>query len=493
MVKEDIGPGYAPAEITFSGFTTTNLHHSADAAKAFQDTIERVGQLHPNEVLNALIATDAYMKINDMHLEQDRVPDRREVSRWRIAHQVARDNLNAIGEFVHHFDYWHTHEHELQDELTTYNPETAGAEMADSYEPEGDLVEELTDKTIRLGDKIKVARVIADMLGVDNAESMSPEVAVAAGLRKIRNKRMVPEFVSTIQKMVQLARDVGVKVDDSLIPKAVAEATYVDGRIKDVDELQTDDENVLDILDTPVKVGHTLHKDNDHVRRMKVKYKTESVREQVVDVDTKVQKDRTEKATKKAMLVLRHARERQSLASRHHGQMSSLTKEDVDQVDFTDSELELMAKDVNDINDIIDVYDDGEVGLVDVDTGEIDREQDVDESVLVEVLSRIERMRAKIRFARTSAKRQRRLQIALHRRSDSKTIARRARRLAIKMLKERLAKKPLSKMTVAEKERVEKMISQRKALIDRLAMRLAPRIRKIENERMSHPKATKDN
>jgi hypothetical protein len=139
MLREDIQPGYAPKEIKFLGYTTKNLHHSADATKAFQDTINRAqkGEIHnTKDILNALKATDAYMKINDMHLEQGKEPDENEVKQWIAAHRAARDLLNNIGEFSHHFDYWHIHEHELQDMLAKYNPETAGADMAEAKLPE---------------------------------------------------------------------------------------------------------------------------------------------------------------------------------------------------------------------------------------------------------------------------------------------------------------------------------------------------------------------
>lgn len=58
-------------------------------------------------------------------------------------------------------------------------------------------------------------------------------------------------------------------------------------------------------------------------------------------------------------------------------------------------------------------------------------------------------------------------------------------------MKKRLAKKPLEKLSVSEKERVEATIAKRKRAIDRLAMRLAPRVKKTENERLSHRSYTK--
>jgi len=161
-----------------------------------------------------------------------------------------------------------------------------------------------------------------------------------------------------------------------------------------------------------------------------------------------------------------------------------------EEIDFSDEELESMASEVDTEDKVLDAYDPEELMIVDQDTGEEVDEEDVNEEALNEVLSRVERMKAKIRFMRTKSIRSRRLQIALKRRSDVKTLTKRARRLAISMIKQRLVKKPVSQMSVAEKERVENMLKTRKALVDRLSMRLLPRVRKIENDRLSHSKAT---
>ena len=149
-----------------------------------------------------------------------------------------------------------------------------------------------------------------------------------------------------------------------------------------------------------------------------------------------------------------------------------------------------MANSVQDIEDIIDAYDDHEFAIVDEDGNKV---EDIKENVEVinEVLSKMERMRAKIRFAQTSAKRERKMKIALHRHSDQGTINKRARRLAIVMIKKRVSKKDPSKMTVSEKERAERFVERNKMLINRLAMKLAPKVRKIEQNRLTHKAYTK--
>ena len=110
----------------------------------------------------------------------------------------------------------------------------------------------------------------------------------------------------------------------------------------------------------------------------------------------------------------------------------------------------------------------------------------VQESLLSETMSKAERIRAKIRFARTEAKRKRKTEIALKTHSSTSTINKRARRLAISILKRRLAKKPLDRLSVSEKERIENILSKRKSLIDRTAIKMIPKVKKIESERLSH-------
>jgi hypothetical protein len=169
---------------------------------------------------------------------------------------------------------------------------------------------------------------------------------------------------------------------------------------------------------------------------------------------------------------------------------------DFDLEDMTDEDLDKIAAEINDEDDIIDEYEDDEFSIVDDETGEElpedEEEKEIKEGALYEVLSRMERMRARARIRRTKSKRERAEKIALKRYSSNKVINKRSRRLAIKLMKKRLLRgRDPSKLSVAEKERVERVIEKRKKIIGRLAMRLAPRVRKIEKARMSHSKYTK--
>ena len=588
QVKEDIQPGYAPKEISFKGYTTKNLHHSGDATKAFQETIQRFGQHDPVAVLNALKATDTYMKLNDMHLEQGKAPDETELKAWKDAHTKARESLQRIGEFQHHMDYWHNHEHELQGMEGDYTPATAGA----------DMTEELTTKTIKLTDKLKVARIIASFLGVDNPEELSnPEQIINMGLRKVKSKALNKDSINMLHKMLNLADEVAIKYDTKLVPSKLKES--IDSRVtidpksgynaaKDVmrysdfkklmkmnkgqipeavkvkDGIITDDDDAdpFDYDDKvagdpderkpdegeappavkvaykdlenkgPIssEVGHTYgHGKDSQLRRRKVQYARESVEieediataeyteKHYVDPATgesKVRKVRPHRVTFAAskgnaepaqkdtpVEESKESEEKKKFKKEYpikadtiggganNKGFDAFFKEETDGEELSDHELDSMVDGVNDIEDIIDAYDDNELAIVDEDGEEI--ENDINEEVLNEVLSRMERIRAKMRFARTKTKRERKVQLAIKRHSDTTTINKRARRLAIMLMKKRLARKPLNKLSVGEKERIEKIISKRKTVINRLAMRLTSRVRKIENDRLSHSKYTK--
>lgn len=551
--SEDIQPGPAPKEITYKGYTTKNLHHSADATKAFQSTIERAnkGFVHdPVAILNALKATDTYMKLNDMHLEQGKAPDSPEVQEWIYAHDLAKKALEKIGEFPHHQDYWNTHKTELQFMGNNFK-ETGKAEFS----------EELTNKTIRPNDKVKVARILADMLGVEKTENTSnPEQLINAGLRKLRTKQINKDLLNVVHKMLNLADEVGINYDASLKPNKLKEdkdnqvvvdknSTYnaansilnysdylkLKKMNKGVVENEDEDENhtpatkiaskKLEKQDTPRTTPGNMLSADDQLRRRKVRYATEEV--ESLDEDQWTADYKTSKDGKK------HRAHRISFAnSNANAKPDDTPDEDEDKKeykkgielesvvkvgkvapiraaklgnvnskgfdaffeendDLEDDELEKMAKDVDD-DEIIDCcYDDNELAIIDDETGEELKEEFEESQELIEVLSKIERMRARTRFARTKSKRERRAAIALKKHSPTPVINSRARRLAIKLIKKRIARKPLNKLSVSEKERIEAMLAKRKQLINKLAMRLVSRVRQVERSRLSHSKYTK--
>jgi nicotinic acid mononucleotide adenylyltransferase len=170
---------------------------------------------------------------------------------------------------------------------------------------------------------------------------------------------------------------------------------------------------------------------------------------------------------------------------------------EMDGLELSDEEINKMVDAVSD-EEIMDDYDEEELALVDDETGEeippVPEERAFDEAALVEVLSRQERMRAKVRIRRTASKRERATKIALRRYSNNATINKRARRLAIKLMKQRMLRgRDPAKISVGEKERIERTLEKRKAIIGRVAQRLTSRVRKVEKARMGHTKFTQGN
>lgn len=666
QLVEDVTQAYAPTEIKFGGYTTKNLHHSEDAASAFQDTIKRFGETQHAAVLDALVATDTYMGLSDMHLKQGKPPTDAELETWKQAWNHAAEHLTKLGELDHHRDYLDNHKHEMELMLSKFKEEG-----------KGEMNEDLSDKTLKNSDKIKVARIIADAFGVENAEtSSSPEQLVNTGLRKIKSKPFTADSLKIIGNMLQLAAEVGIKYDNNLVPSKLKEGTIQPNgtdkidvtttysnfkkKLESVDVKNTESDKDAEQKEAGAphtsKIGHSISHEgeSDTVRRMKIKQqlgenyeaaeahksKAEQAkakgdqeayhhhmsnhheemgkwheskgRHNSADISfqkaeehheasiktNKVQKEEAagvkeepagqhriqvtvsdpnhtavskrkeqiqkhirvsgehseESAVKKATAhykkqgykvhsaehvgmvkeeaekvdeleeattpyykkaswikkmsaaakqerLAREKKEREAAAAKNEGfdpMIQPNVQENDDEFDISDDEMDTMANGINHEDHIMDLYDDGELTIVDVDTGEEieteepeEGEEKVNEEALNEVLSRAERMRAKMRFARTKSKRERRLQIALHSRSNTTRLNSRSRKLAIKMMKQRIAKKPLSTLSVGEKERIERIIQKRKTVIDRLAMKLAPRIRKIENDRLSHKKVTK--
>lgn len=141
-----------------------------------------------------------------------------------------------------------------------------------------------------------------------------------------------------------------------------------------------------------------------------------------------------------------------------------------------------------DLEDLLDLYDIDDLVLVDEDTGEVielsDLDDELNEELINEVLSRAERIRSAIRMKRTKAQRTRKLKLALKRRANASTINRRSRRLAVKAVKARFLR-GRTKISTSEKERIERIVKQRSALVKRLAMRGVSKVRKIENQRLA--------
>jgi len=284
-----------------------------------------------------------------------------------------------------------------------------------------DVSEDLTSKTLKNTDKIKVARMVSTMLGVENAESMSnPEQLINFGLRKVRSKTLNPESISIVKRMLKLADELGIKYDQNLLQA----------------KLKEEQDDMLKFKDFAATV---------------IKEEEKETKPLPMYSDTQFEDDEWNQ-------------------------------------ELSDAEIDAMVDAMTDEDILNHAYDDEEILVIDDETGEVidmsDEEDEEFNEELNEVLSRLERIKSKARFKRTKAKRERRLSLALKRTSNTKTINIRARRLAVKALKQRFIRKPLSKLSVGEKERVEQRIAKMKPFLNRIAMRMAPKVRRLERERV---------
>lgn len=178
---------------------------------------------------------------------------------------------------------------------------------------------------------------------------------------------------------------------------------------------------------------------------------------------------------------------------------AKLTEEDFSDIN-EDELVGLVEVDLENLSeeDFFEAYDDEELAIIDDETGEeieaVSEETELDSPVLLEILSRMERIKAKARMRRSQAKRTRREKIALRQLSSPQVANKRARRMAISALKKRLLRgQNPQKVSVGQKERVERYIAQRKKVVDRLSARMVTRVKQVEKARMAHKKFTKPN
>ena len=159
---------------------------------------------------------------------------------------------------------------------------------------------------------------------------------------------------------------------------------------------------------------------------------------------------------------------------------------------LTDDQLKELEHHVKEFDHIHHVYEPEELAVIDKDTGEKVKELHEEIEAINEVLSRSERIRSAMRFARMHSKLERKMMIALKKRSNTATLNKRATKLAEHLIKKKLAGgRDPETLDVATKERIERIMEKKRAAVKQLAMRLVSKIRKIENDRLTHHSFTK--
>lgn len=163
--------------------------------------------------------------------------------------------------------------------------------------------------------------------------------------------------------------------------------------------------------------------------------------------------------------------------------------------EIEEHEFHQMADDVTEPEHILHAYDPEEFAVIDKDTGNPIHNLHEECTGLLqidEILSREERMKLAIRFQQSKFRRVHNMMIALRQRSSMVTLKKRARRLAERMVKEKLAGgRPLAALSISDRETIERMMVSYKDRIAQLAIRLIPKVQMIENDRMSHQHFTR--
>lgn len=423
-------------------------------------------------------------------------------------------------------------------------------------------------------DKIKVARIIATTLGIEDAQKKSnPEQLVNMGLRNARKLPMSKNGYKILLNMLKTAKMAGINYDEKMIPTQASRLkeetleenaavrkkaqksgmsystlmkvykrgvaawnsghrpgttpqqwglarvnSYVTkgkgtyhGADKDLREDTTDLEEAIRQPDGTTKVGQFESEkidtsSNYNLAKSIMSYKDlkrllgKKDEKENPQLDAMKHEYRTEEI-KKADKQIKLKDDGKTLGVNYNKSYDAFFEEDNDDEEMTDEKIEkiadMVAKGITDDDIVNHAYDDDDFEMVDDETGEEVDDEDkkkVNEEleVLDEVLSRIERIRAKQRLMRTKAKRKRAVKIALKRYSPMKVINKRARRMAVKALKQRFTKgRDLKKISVAEKERLEARVKRLTPILNRIAIKMVPRVRQLEKKRLSHKSSTK--
>lgn len=308
---------------------------------------------------------------------------------------------------------------------------------------------------------------------------------------KAKQAKQIEDVKERQQREMQMARD-SMKESKYDIPKTLMSLNdfrkTMNMGVVGVDQKAMDDKETESDLDASqhatTSPQHAVtggqHMDaggNESLRRMRIKYH--------LGEETEEQKS---------------TREEQLKRFKDQAKDSKLTDCNED-IEVNEVEFEaLVQQDLNVLSedDFLEAYDDEELAIIDEETGEeieaVAEEAEFDAPMIMEVLSRAERIKAKARMRRSKAKRERRHQVAIRQLSSPQVANKRARRLAVSSIKKRLlqGRNPY-KVSVGEKERVERFIQQRKKVVDRLSARMVSRVKQIEKSRLQHKKFTKPN
>lgn len=108
-------------------------------------------------------------------------------------------------------------------------------------------------------DKVKVARMVGQLLNVTDFESMPPNDVVNHGLRSLHGKQLSPQFLNTVQKIVNLATSVGIDVVRDSLPPNVSHPTFTN-----------------DVIGSTMVEPKDRFLGSNHIRHAKIRHRTET-------------------------------------------------------------------------------------------------------------------------------------------------------------------------------------------------------------------------
>lgn len=142
--------------------------------------------------------------------------------------------------------------------------------------------------------------------------------------------------------------------------------------------------------------------------------------------------------------------------------------------EITEDQLDNMANSLE-WHDIVELYNDDEVEF-----------EGNDPEVIDEKISAMSRIQRRMRFARTSTRRDVAKMIKLRRASDVKTLQTRAHKAARRALMNRFLRgRDKSQLSAQEKDQIEGQVNRMAALQANLAVKMLPRVRELEKKRLA--------
>ena len=153
-----------------------------------------------------------------------------------------------------------------------------------------------------------------------------------------------------------------------------------------------------------------------------------------------------------------------------------------DREGVTEKELEEIEKHIDQLSwsDIEHLYADQE-------HQEAEEEFELDGDSLDEALTAAQRMKKRLDFLKTKSRREIAARVALHRVSTPGRMKKRAVTGARGMIMKRILRgRDKSKLSAAEKDRLETILRNSRAAVARISNRLLPKLRKLEQERLRH-------